>query len=276
MILALLAGYYVLRSLRGVLGFGGYVISFVALFAVCVPLLLWRTLKNMPEGTGVTGEKSSLIDVPFDRLNSIIPLIIEKCRWKLAIADAERGYFKGKIGRSIQTMYGQIFQIDVKKMNEASSEIHVRCEAYHQIVDYGQNRKMIDKFYNQLYQTCLPPETPPPSTTHYSTSRGEQATVKLQHKDARFAALISGVGGIFTFGLGHLYVGRIGRGVALFFLGSLLKMGLGWLYYLRGGVGLIVIFGIVNVGLWIWQTYDAYALAKKYNTEVERTGTAPW
>jgi len=273
LLLVLIAGYYVLRSLRFVLGVEGYIVSIVVLFGVSIPLVAWRSLKNFPEGSGITHEKSTSVNIPFEQLISTLPLIVEKCQWKLAIADAERGYFKGKIGRSFQTGSGQLFQIDVKRMNDASSEVRIRIEAYHQIVDYGQNKKMIDKFCNQLFQ-AYPLGTPQPTATYHTASR--EVDAMQQHKDASFAVLIAAVGGIFTFGLGHFYVGRIGRGLVLIIGGSLLKIGLGWLYYLRGGIGLIVVFALLNVGLWMWQAYDAYTLARKYNTALQQTGKAPW
>lgn len=44
------------------------------------------------------------------------------------------------------------------------------------------------------------------------------------------------------------------------------------------GVGFVVgIFLIlVRLVLWVWQTYDAYKLAKQFNAHVEQCGKAPW
>jgi hypothetical protein len=60
------------------------------------------------------------------------------------------GRFKGKIGRSFWTPHGQTFRVDVKKSDEASSEINIECEAYHQKADWGQNSLMIEKFNTEL------------------------------------------------------------------------------------------------------------------------------
>jgi hypothetical protein len=47
--------------------------------------------------------------------------------------------------------------------------------------------------------------------------------------------------------------------------------------FLGGGFAAFAVLLIVlRVGVWIWQTYDAYKLARKYNAEVERTGKPPW
>ena len=81
-------------------------------------------------------------------------------------------------------------------------------------------------------------------------------------------------------GVGHIYVGRLARGIVLLivgiilaalFYGSLLlkfvTIGLAW-------VGTII-FGIILLVLRIWQTFDAYKLAKQFNKVVEETGKTP-
>jgi TM2 domain-containing membrane protein YozV len=113
-------------------------------------------------------------------------------------------------------------------------------------------------------------------------------------KDAGLAALFACLAGIFLFGLGHLYVGKIGRGVILLVVGLIVKILLigllifvipiGALSVLSSppaeafGVALLVLIllGLLNLGLWIWQIYDTYRLAVMYNETLERTGKPPW
>lgn len=90
-------------------------------------------------------------------------------------------------------------------------------------------------------------------------------------------ALIPGVFGIF--GLGHIYAGKIRRGIILLivgivvvpicifgifllgFLGSLVFGGsAGW-----GFVALLIILNVIYVGLFLWQIYDANSCTKEYN-----------
>lgn len=107
----------------------------------------------------------------------------------------------------------------------------------------------------------------------------------LPSKDAGTAALISALGGLFLFGLGHFYVGKIGRGIALLLVGIVLKIAL-VVSYLGGimslflgigvGFGILILVALLNLGLWVWQIYDPYTLAKTYNAEIERTGKPPW
>jgi TM2 domain-containing membrane protein YozV len=112
------------------------------------------------------------------------------------------------------------------------------------------------------------------------------AAVAVSKKDAGVAALLAGLVGLFLFGIGHFYVGKIGRGVVFLVVGIIVKIGLAF-FWLAGMVelmfvgagaafGLLILIALLNLGLWIWQIYDAYALAKRYNAEVERTGKAPW
>jgi len=105
-------------------------------------------------------------------------------------------------------------------------------------------------------------------------------------KDAGVTALIAGLVGIGLFGVGHFYVGKIGRGVLFLVVGIVVKIAfvaaylIGMLQLVFGasgwGFGVFILIGLLNLGLWIWQIYDAYALANKYNAEAERTGKPPW
>ncbi|MFQ6075527.1 MAG: hypothetical protein ACE5Z5_05265 [Candidatus Bathyarchaeia archaeon] len=68
----------------------------------------------------------------------------------------------------------------------------------------------------------------------------------------------------FWSGLGQIYVGRIGRGLGIMVGGILLAL-FSW-----------ILLWIPLLIYWIWNIYDAYKLAKKYNQELMRTGTPPW
>jgi len=106
---------------------------------------------------------------------------------------------------------------------------------------------------------------------------------------AAVLALILGILGLW--GVGHIYVGKIGRGLALLILGIILEWVFGFLIffgaifggYYYGARGLVavsltgvVIWIILTLAIFIWQIYDAYRLAKYYNEYVQRYGRAPW
>ncbi|WP_456469306.1 hypothetical protein [Archaeoglobus sp.] len=100
-------------------------------------------------------------------------------------------------------------------------------------------------------------------------------------KNPGTAAVLALVFGFFgLWGIGHVYVGRIARGIGLLLLGLLLGMlvvislfgifsepALGSLF-----LGITATASIVG---WIWQTYDAYNLAKYYNQQIDQ-GVEPW
>jgi hypothetical protein len=95
------------------------------------------------------------------------------------------------------------------------------------------------------------------------------ATYKRQGKKPWIAiglALVLGLFGIW--GIGHLYAGKIARGLGLLFVGLIIG-GLFWFsviltVILIGYVG-IVLFGLFFVGGWLWQAFDAYNAAQEYN-----------
>jgi TM2 domain-containing membrane protein YozV len=76
-------------------------------------------------------------------------------------------------------------------------------------------------------------------------------------------------------GAGHLYLGRMGRGIVILFCGTFT----GILFYaamITAYFSIGIIFGIVRVLLWIWQIYDAHRLTARYNDALESTGKPPW
>lgn len=61
-----------------------------------------------------------------------------------------QGHFKARIGRSVNTLYGQVFVIDVKRVELNLSKLEMRCETLHQLLDYGRNDAVIGKFLEEL------------------------------------------------------------------------------------------------------------------------------
>lgn len=106
------------------------------------------------------------------------------------------------------------------------------------------------------------------------------------YKNPGTAALIAIIGGIFGFpGIGHIYVGRIARGILILISGIILFV-LGLIAIFAGaalgpaGFAAGAVFGfifiIIYVVIWIWQIFDARSLAKQFNEQVKATGKEPW
>ena len=120
---------------------------------------------------------------------------------------------------------------------------------------------------------------------------------QLPYKSPGTAALIAFIGGIFALlGLGHIFVGKIGKGfgilvsgIIIYVLFVIMAISLPGMLLLglvestgdagSGGIIFIVMFilGIAYLVLWIWQIFNAKKLAKKFN-ELVRTngGKEPW
>ena len=77
-----------------------------------------------------------------------------------------------------------------------------------------------------------------------------------------------------TNGVGHLYLGQIGKGIALMIGGWLLVAGIvvGIMLFVVPGI----ICGIAALILWIWSMIDANKQCKIYNDFVAQNGRAPW
>ena len=68
-------------------------------------------------------------------------------------------------------------------------------------------------------------------------------------------------------GIGHLYLGKIIKGIVILIVGVILLI----ITILSMGIGLIVLIPYA-----IWVVYDSYKLCKRYNNDLEQTGRPPW
>ena len=131
-----------------------------------------------------------------------------------------------------------------------------------------------------------------------STTQIRPIVDQLPYKSPGTAALIAFIGGIFALlGLGHIFVGKIGKGfgilvsgIIIYVLFVIMTISLPVMLLLDlvesstgdAGSGRIIfiimfILGIAYLVLWIWQIFNARKLAKKFN-ELVRTngGKEPW
>jgi TM2 domain-containing membrane protein YozV len=77
-------------------------------------------------------------------------------------------------------------------------------------------------------------------------------------------ALLAGV--VFFNGIGHLYIGKIRRGIIILVIGWILGI----------LTILFIPFVIVSIVFNLWQGYNAYKLAEYYNDYLNINGKAPW
>ena len=131
-----------------------------------------------------------------------------------------------------------------------------------------------------------------------STTQIRPIVDQLPYKSPGTAALIAFIGGIFALlGLGHIFVGKIGKGfgilvsgIIIYVLFVIMAISLPVMLLLglfesstgdagSGGIIFIIMFilGIAYLVLWLWQIFNAKKLAKKFN-ELVRTngGKEPW
>jgi hypothetical protein len=110
----------------------------------------------------------------------------------------------------------------------------------------------------------------------------------LETKDTGLTALIALILGIFgVWGVGHIYVEKLARGIALMILGILLVHVLGLALFfsvlffayssqVNALIGSIILWLAIIIGIFIWQIYDAYNLAKYYNRYIKQYRKPPW
>lgn len=131
---------------------------------------------------------------------------------------------------------------------------------------------------------------PPPNQTAPPFIPDRYAHQNLR-KDPGIAALLALVLGFFgIMGVGHLYIGKMAKGVVILLLGAALAVMAalsaipliiggflaGGVEGLFGGIAIVIMLFVGVFAFNIWQVFDAYNLAKRYNDALATTGTPPW
>ena len=94
----------------------------------------------------------------------------------------------------------------------------------------------------------------------------------LGWKSESTTLILSIVIGLFGIsGIGHIYVGKIGRGVGILIAGFvLLIVGIATAAF---GIGIVIL--ILAIPLFIWQIIDSRKLCRQYNDYYEEYGKEP-
>ncbi|MDD1767829.1 MAG: zinc-ribbon domain-containing protein [Methanomassiliicoccales archaeon] len=112
-----------------------------------------------------------------------------------------------------------------------------------------------------------------------SPKRLQAPPPRVSHSDPRIAAILAlGPGFFGLMGLGHIYLNRLAKGLVILAVGVVLGV-LTWIPIIgllllspsdmgpgtdgEALVSAVGLFGSVFFLLWLWQTYDAYAIARK-------------
>ncbi len=92
-------------------------------------------------------------------------------------------------------------------------------------------------------------------------------TMAAQTKNIGSAIALALIAGIIGFnGMGHLYIGKIRRGIVILVIG----------WVILGITFLFVPFGIIYLIFWIWQAYEVNNKSKYYNQFIIKNGKTPW
>lgn len=114
------------------------------------------------------GEASFPFDI--DKTFNAIPLTLSKLGWKIRTIDPTLYRISARIGVSLWT-WGQNVFIVVNKVDKSNSVVHISSETTHQIIDWGKNRRDIDKFFNELESNL---------GLTYCTHCGKQLAIKIR------------------------------------------------------------------------------------------------
>lgn len=142
--------------------------------------------------------------------------------------------------------------------------------------DLGNANKKIEKMEEKI-------EEQQKTTASMKNYKGEGTTLVL--------SIVVGLMGLM--GVGHIYLGRVRRGIIILIVGLLIwtivfipMIMLGMLSEVEeddfdmtamiGLMGGFMIVGIAALALFIWQIFNARKLCKEYNEHLEEHGKPPW
>lgn len=157
------------------------------------------------------------------------------------------------------------------------------CSNCGERLELNEERKYCPKCGIDLQTAPLHP-TPTPNVQY------------VPHKSPGTAALIAFIGGLIGLpGIGHMYVGKVGRGIGILILGFILYGIVAFAIFstiflavpsqyesarnvpnVGPAVAFMFIFGFIYLIFFIWQIFSARNLARKFNRLAKTTGTEPW
>ena len=106
-----------------------------------------------------------------------------------------------------------------------------------------------------------------------SQSQDDRDYVQTMYKSEGTTLVLAIVLGIFGIsGVGHIYLGRVGKGIAILIVNLILGAIGGATLFI--GVG--VVFLIIYLVIFIWQILDSRSLCHYYNSHIREKGSRPW
>ena len=121
------------------------------------------------------------------------------------------------------------------------------------------------------------PNNPNNQNNYYNNNYYQNANPVIGLKDETVTLVLSIVLGLFGLsGIGHMYVGKIGKGIGIL-IGEIM------LWIIGIGLTIFIITAIIGIplmiaafALFIWQIIDAKKLCRQYNDHLRRIGSPPW
>ena len=126
---------------------------------------------------------------------------------------------------------------------------------------------------NPPYGSPQTPQPPPPPPPQFNPPRQPNPQSYVSYKSEGTTLVLAIVLGLFMInGVGHLYVSKVGKGVAIL-IGSIILAIAGFATIFFGvGVILLIIYFII----FIWQIVDSRKLCQEYNNYLLNNGRPPW
>ena len=117
------------------------------------------------------------------------------------------------------------------------------------------------------------PQPPPPPPPQFNPPRQPNPLTYASYKSEGTTLVLAILLGLLMInGVGHLYVSKVGKGVAIL-IGSLILLIAGAVTIFFG-VGFILL--IIYFIIFIWQIIDARKLCQEYNNYLLNNGRPPW
>jgi TM2 domain-containing membrane protein YozV len=107
---------------------------------------------------------------------------------------------------------------------------------------------------------------------HQQFSPAPQPPVSIPLKSGSLAAGLS----LLWAGVGQIYVGRVARGIGIMALLYVAGFFTGFFFSMTRSLPVLLILGVILLVVYVWQIFDAHALANRYNEYAKMYGRPPW
>lgn len=97
----------------------------------------------------ITSSNNFVCKTSYNKTFEAVKKALEDCKFSIRKADKKTGEIKASAGISFWS-WGETLNISVSKVNKNKTKVSISSGVKAQLIDWGKNKKNIDKFFDAL------------------------------------------------------------------------------------------------------------------------------